>query len=230
MKENEIIPPEVKQAEAGEVAQPGEAQLKSEEENVGKSNRPDLQKWGQTILAELPKLLPVAYLCMIGIGMIFNYCKYSHFGINIFQYASVFDFLIAPFEDYIILLFTLCSLAFCALVIIFDRWTEKKFPKVYSKMSFNLTEKKGYGAFQLGLYIFIVVAYVWIAAVTYGVYAYKKVTEQADIEVVYYNNDTTKGKQIGKTNDVIFLLESEGTTKAIPLGTSVKEIRYSFNY
>lgn len=239
MEENRNMSAEVSVADAGEVLGTHAsnhsfadlAETARDETNCGKPVEPQpvpFRKYGQLLLSELPRVLPIAYLCMIGIGMIFNYCKYSHFGINIYQYASVFDFLISPFEDYIILLFTFCSLAFCALVIFFDYWTEKKFPKLYSKMSFNLTQKKGYKIFRVGLYIFIVVAYVWIGAIGYGFYAYKKVKEQADIEVVYYNNDTAKGKQIGKTNDVIFLLESEGITKAIPLGTSVREIRYNY--
>lgn len=186
-----------------------------------------LKKQYRLIIGELPKLLPIAYLLMIAIGMIFNYYKYSGFGINIFQYASVFDFLIAPFEDYIILLFTLISLLLSCLVYLIDQWTEKKYPRAYKLLSFNTSTKKHYGLIRFYLFATVILIYIWIMAIEYGEYARNKVLKQQDIHVVYYNNETAAGKQIGKTSDVLFLLDAGGVTKAIPLSTSVKEIRYN---
>jgi len=203
------------------------SQVKTDDNKTETDNQLMLQKGYQYILSELPKLLPIAYLCMIGIGMIFNYYKYSHFGINIFQYASVFDFLITPFEDYIILFFTFFSLLFCASIFFLDSWMERKFPKTYDAMAFNLTKKKKYPVFRAGLYTFLVFAYVWLAAIGYGIYGYEQVLEQKDIQVVYYNNEIISGKQIGKTADILFLMEQETTTKAIPINSLVKEIRYT---
>lgn len=48
------------------------------------------------VLGSFQVFLTLSYLFAIGIGMLFNYYKYNYFGINIFDYASVFDFLIAP--------------------------------------------------------------------------------------------------------------------------------------
>lgn len=203
--------------------------IETEDEKTKIDNHLVLEKWYQRTMAESPKLLPIAYLCMIGIGMVFNYYKYTHFGINIFQYASVFDFLIAPFEDYIILFFTFFSLLFCAFVFFTDFWLERKFPKAYNLMAFNLNKKKKYPAFRTGLFAFLIFAYIWLAAIWYGIYAHGKVLEQQDIQVVYYNNETTSGKQIGKTADVLFLVDQGGTTKVIPINSLVKEIRYTNN-
>ncbi len=190
-------------------------------------SRDMLKKQYRLILGELPKLLPIAYLVMIAIGMIFNYYKYRPFGINIFQYASVFDFLIAPFEDYIIILFTLISLLLSCLVYLIDQWTEKKYPHAYKLLSFNTSTKKHYGLIRFYLFATVILIYIWIMAIEYGEYARNKVLKQQDIHVVYYNNETTAGKQIGKTSDVLFLLDARGVTKAIPLSASVKEIRYN---
>jgi len=205
------------------------SQVKTDDNKLETEKQHILQKWYQGMVAESPKLLPIAYLCMIGIGMVFNYFKYKHFGINIFQYASVFDFLIAPFEDYIILFFTFFSLLFCAFVLCIDSLMDKKVPKVYDKMAFNLNKKKKYPAFRAGLYTFLIFAYVSLAAIEYGLYAYEKVLEQQEIKVVYYNNEIISGKQIGKTNDVLFLYDQNGTTKAIPINSLVKEIQYFNN-
>ena len=63
-----------------------------------------------TIRKELQTIITISYIISIGIGMLFNAKKYSEFGINIFDYADVFFYLIAPFADIKILFFTLISL------------------------------------------------------------------------------------------------------------------------
>lgn len=221
MREQDSNPTEAGNSQIEEVA------LVETDDKKARKNSQLLQKWYQYILTESPKILPIAYLCMIGIGMIFNYYKYKLFGVNIFQFASVFDFLIAPFEDAVILFFTFFSLIFCIFIIYIDYWTEKKYPKVYHAMSFNQTKKKKYPAFRFGVYILLILAYIWLAATIYGEYSYYKILKQQDIHVVYYNNETTSGKQIGKSGDVIFLLGADETTKVIPINSLVKEIRYN---
>ena len=64
----------------------------------------------ERVTGELSRFLPIGYLIMVIIGMIFNYFRFDMFGLNIFQYASVFDFLISPFEDMHILLFIFGSM------------------------------------------------------------------------------------------------------------------------
>ena len=38
----------------------------------------------EQVVTELPRILPLCYLVMVCIGMLFNYFKFKHFGINIF--------------------------------------------------------------------------------------------------------------------------------------------------
>jgi len=96
----------------------------------------------KVILKELQPFLTLSYLIAIGIGMIFTYHKYSTFGINIFEYADVFDFLIAPFSDLKILIYTVFSLTITYLILKFDLIAERKYPTVYSKSVFGLNKKK----------------------------------------------------------------------------------------
>jgi len=56
----------------------------------------------EIIIKELQTVITISYLFTVGIGMLFKYHKYDEFGINIFEYADVFDFLIAPFSDFFI--------------------------------------------------------------------------------------------------------------------------------
>lgn len=185
-----------------------------------------LQRQYKAFKNELPKLLPIIYLCTIGIGMIFNYYKYSHFGINIFQFASIFDFLISPFEDYIIILFTLGSFIFCTSLYFFDLLIEKKYPKVYNLLSLKRSSKKGYSIIRFYTLMGVILLYIWLMAITYGEYSYKEVLKQQDITVRYHDNETLAGKQIGKTGDIIFLLDADKKTKVIPTQSLVKDIKY----
>lgn len=73
------------------------------DENIVKTLVNKLMKSAQLILT-------FAYLLAIGIGMLFNNQKYDAFGINIFDYSSIFDFLIAPFADFRIVAFAIVTM------------------------------------------------------------------------------------------------------------------------
>lgn len=96
------------------------------------------------LLKDSQTILGISYVIAIAIGMLFAYQKYSKFNINIFDYASIFDFLIAPFSDFTILLFTVISLVGTYLLFVFDSFYQNKFPKSYSKANFGLDQKKWY--------------------------------------------------------------------------------------
>ncbi len=98
----------------------------------------------EQVVTELPRILPLCYLVMVCIGMLFNYFKFKHFGINIFQYASVFDFLISPFEDPTIIWFMILSPIIPIIAFITDRIWIKRFPVSYKKSSFGMSEKSWY--------------------------------------------------------------------------------------
>ena len=74
--------------------------------------------------------------------MLFSFQKYHRFGINIFDYADVFDFLIAPFSDVKVLLFSLVSIFFGIALIRFDINWKKKRPESYSKINMGMDKKK----------------------------------------------------------------------------------------
>lgn len=71
----------------------------------------------ELIIKELQSIVTIFYLFLVGMGMLFKHQKFSEFGINVFQYADIFDFLIAPFQDYVIILFTMASLTFIYLLL-----------------------------------------------------------------------------------------------------------------
>lgn len=175
------------------------------------------------IINKTQSILTLSYVVAVGIGMMFNYQKYSEFGINIFSYSDVFDFLIAPFSDFNILLFSVASMAVAFLLMRFDMTWKKKYPKSYSFFSFGLARKKWYDTVRYVSFVIGFVYYLYTAADLYGQFTRKSIEQQTPISIRYMDNEMITGKEIGKTQDVIFLLVGKKVI-AIPTTSLVKEI------
>jgi len=174
------------------------------------------------LLKEAQSIISIFYLLAVGIGMLFNSQKYSEFGINIFDYADIFDFLVAPFSDIIILLFAIGSCFFAYLIFLFDYWWMKKYPKFYSKIAFGWEKKKWYNSFRYTMFLIILFSYLDYSADIYGQLTAKKTKKQTPISLRFSDNEIKKGIVIGQTKQVIFLLENK-KVKVIPFTAIVKE-------
>lgn len=177
-----------------------------------------------TIAKEIQPVISVSYIVAVGIGMLFNFQKYSRFNINIFEYADIFDFLLAPFADFQIITFTIGSIVIAYLAFQSDIYWERKYPKSYGRMSFGLHQKRWYSWFRYGTAAFILVLYLYLSAKFYGKVSMNQTKKRPEIELVFADDKTEKGIIIGKTKDVIFLLTGE-EVKAIPISSHVKEFQ-----
>ena len=177
----------------------------------------------EAIIKEIQTLFTISYVIAVGIGMLFNYQKYSEFGINIFDYSDVFDFLIAPFSDFKILLFSVLSSALIFLLIRLDMYWKKRHPESYSKANMGLDKKSWFDALRYIIFVLSFVLYLYSAADFYGKVVKVEVENQEPISVRFIDNEVKKGKLIGKTNNIIFLLKNE-KVEAIPISALVKEI------
>lgn len=176
----------------------------------------------ELILKELQTVITISYIIIVAIGMLFTYQKYSEFGINIFDYADVFDFLIAPFSDSKIVLFATITIIFVLLFLKIDTFWQTKAPKNYSKLNFGLDKKPWFNTYRLILFTCLFVFYLFISADIYGKLTKKQTLQTAPIHLKYSDNEKIKGLLIGKTKDIIFLLQNN-TVKAIPITALVKE-------
>lgn len=163
----------------------------------------------ELIIKELQTLLSIAYVSLVGIGMLFNYHKYEEFGINIFDYSDVFDFLIAPFSDGYIVLFAGVSLSFIALIIGLDSWWKKKRPKSYSRANFGLDKRPWFQLYRIIIFSLSIVLYLIVSADFYGRYTKRKVKEKSNIAIRFTDSEWKYGKLIGKTKDVLFCINRE---------------------
>src|SRR5210317_2122965 len=118
----------------------------------------------KVVIKEIQTVITILYILAVGIGMLFTFQKFSEFGINIFDYADVFDFLIAPFSDLKILLITIVSMTLSYLFFRFDLLWKRKFPKSYTKMNFGLDKKTWYNSFRYFAFALILIFYLYLAA------------------------------------------------------------------
>jgi len=176
----------------------------------------------ELILRELQTVITISYIIIVGIGMLFTFQKYSEFGINIFDYADVFDFLIAPFSDINILLFSTITIILVFILFKLDSFWGRKYPKFYSKINFGWNKKNWFNLYRYSSFTLLFIFYLSISSDLYGEICAKQTKEQLPITLKYSDNETIKGVLIGKTKDIVFLLQNEKVI-AIPITSSVKE-------
>ena len=178
----------------------------------------------ELLIKEVQTVVTVSYIIAVGIGMLFNYQKYSEFEINIFNYSDVFDFLIAPFSDFYILLFSTASILSVSVLIKLGTLWKNKWPNSYSKANFGLDKKSWYKTYRTVISIMSFFLYLYLSADYYGRYTKDKIINQNDIFIELADNEIKSGKLIGKTKDVIFLLKG-ANVYAIPISSLVKVIK-----
>lgn len=177
----------------------------------------------ELVIKEVQTIISISYVAAVGIGMLFNYQKYILFGINIFDYADVFDFLISPFSDLKILSFTVVSILLALLIAYLDILWKKKFPEAYSRFNLGWDEKSWFTTLRVISTAILIVLYLIIASGVYGKISREEVLNQSLTRIRFSDDEIKSGKMIGKTNDVVFLL-SDKKVEAIPITSLVKEI------
>lgn len=177
----------------------------------------------ELIIKEVQTIISISYIAAVGIGMLFNYQKFIQFGINIFDYADVFDFLISPFSDVKILSFTIISILMALLIAYLDISWKRKFPEAYSRFNLGWDEKSWFTGLRVISTGILIILYLVIASGIYGKISREEILNQTLTRIRFSDDEIKSGKMIGKTNDVIFLLSDE-KVEAIPITSLVKEI------
>lgn len=177
----------------------------------------------ELILKEIQTILWLSYLVLVGIGMLFHSYKYDEWGINIFQYGDVLNFLVAPFEDKVILIFFGFSILGTIIFIYIDDLIKKKLPGVYQFINFGMVNKPYFKTYRYTGFAVILIFYLIFSARAYASFAKYKVENSNPITILYGDGTKATGQSIGKTADFIFLLQ-DGTVKSIPISSFIKEI------
>jgi len=176
----------------------------------------------ELVLTEIQTVVTISYIIIVGIGMLFTFQKYSEFGINIFDYADIFDFLIAPFSDFKILFFSTITIVLVFIFFKLDSFWARKYPKFYSKINWGWDKKSWFNLFRYSSFTVLFIFYLFISSDLYGKVSAKQTKEQLPITLKYSDNETIKGIPVGKTKDIVFLMQNEKVI-AIPISSFVKE-------
>jgi hypothetical protein len=180
-------------------------------------------KKGESIINQIQGAVPLLYGVMVAIGMLFEYFRYKVFGINIFQYADIFDFLIAPFKDFMIIGYLIATICFAYIGYLFDKLLQK-WPKIYAFLNFGLTKKSWFKTYSKFSFFTIFIVYLIISSTILAGINYKNVLAQKNtIEIYFADEESLSGNLIGKTKEVIFLYQEE-KVMIIPSVSLIKKI------
>jgi hypothetical protein len=146
--------------------------------------------------------LTVGYLVLIIIGMLFNGLYYLLWRINIFDYSDISDFLLAPFRDLFILIFTVASIAIIYFLTWIDEKMQEKYPKIYYLMALGYSEERRKDWYSFKSMAFLSIFYVVIAAFMYASFQFKSLRRQLHSSDVTIH---TKENQFAPSDTVIYL-------------------------
>ena len=169
--------------------------------------------------------ITLAYLSTVAVGMMFDYKYYREYGINIFEYADILDFLLAPVKNLEVIAFVAITAFFIFLGFWADNLWQKKSPKSYSRMNFGISVET-IRRYRPIIIIFSSVAYLIFVSEIYGEKMYERFeVNPRHIEITYESGaKVIQGKFIGKNSTYIFLQSEDEAIKAVPIASDVQEI------
>lgn len=169
--------------------------------------------------------ITLGYLTIVLIGMMFDYKYYNHFDINIFEYADILDFLLAPVKNFELILFAAASLIAVLIFFQIDKLWQDRWPKSYKRFNFGMSTNalKKYRPYII---VLSALAYLNLASEFYGDRMFKRFEEAPkEIEIVFQSDERVlKGKLIGKNADYVIMQTDDQAVKAIPVSSDVQEI------
>jgi hypothetical protein len=164
--------------------------------------------------------ITIGYLLIVVMGMMFEYRYYEEFGINIFEYSDILDFLLAPAKNLEVILFALSTLILIGILFLIDDLWKKKRPASYKRFNFGMEKYRP---------IMMIIGFIVLLNTASQIYAdmqfsnFKKYHKT--IELIFESGEKKlTGNIIGKNSDYIFLQTADSTIKAIPILTDVQEI------
>lgn len=192
-----------------------------------KENEGLVPNWVEDVLREIQGVLAISYVLLIIIGMINETVYFGMFGINIFEYSQVFDFMIAPFKQVEYLIFLAITFGITLLTYYVDIKVSQAFPKFYNWSSFGMGKEKWYGAFRVISVLFVFFGLLFAYASFIGENKKQAVYEATifDTEIVLGETERMiQGNKIGANSNYLFLLDEQRQIQVIPIHSTVLQI------
>lgn len=183
----------------------------------------------EIIIKEFQGVLSFGYAMLIILGMLFESIYYGQFGINIFQYSGILDFLLVPFRRPTVLIILLgLSLFWYLYFIKFYAFLNRRLPWFQKKLSDQGSGENN----RIKSRIKWLVTFFIITTIAWGYVTSKKAKEnlfkdKSNVSIFYdvEGNETfIKGKMIGKNDLNIFLLDDGNRVQILPISAGILKI------
>jgi hypothetical protein len=185
------------------------------------------------ILREPSLALTISYLVLIIVGMFFSYAYYLRWGIDVFQYATISDFILAPFKDTIVLLFAIISILLSWLVFEFSKKMDQRFPKLSRILWFGVKPGSStYHNFYFSSLVFGFLYYLWLSSELFAEWKFGRMLKSKEnyaVEVLFHSQPEkgwVRFIQIGQLENFSLLAYPENNiVMVVPLEGNVAAIR-----
>lgn len=183
----------------------------------------------EAVIREFQGVISFGYLILILLGMIFESIYYGQFGINIFRYSGIFDFLLVPFRRPVVLVILVGLSIFTYLYFIaLYNYLREKNPKLHKSIYRDRPGGSGSlkGRIKWLIIFFIITTSAW-AYVTSKKEKEHLLRRNPDISIEYdaAGNNSIRGKLIGKNDMNIFLLDESNKVRILPASSGIMSIR-----
>jgi len=178
------------------------------------------------ILENLQAILSTGYLSMILLGITFTGTRYSQFRINIFSYSEALDFLIAPFKDIQIVIYSLVPILITYIFLQFDKALKTKYPKVYSIIYLGTDKKSWFKKAWIFQWTIFLVIYTLLASSIYAGNFKKNFANTAqNVVIEFEGKQFVNGRMIGSNPNFIFIQDTSNANLIIPINSTVKLVK-----
>lgn len=185
------------------------------------------------ILREPSLALTLSYLVLIIIGMVFSYHYYLNWGIDVFQYATISDFILAPFKDAIVLLFGTISILLSWLVFELSKKLDQSFPKLSRILWFGVKPGTStYHNFYFSSLVFGFIYYLWLSSELFAGWKFGRMLKSKEnyaVEVLFHSQPEkgwVRFIQIGQLENFSILAYPENNNVlVVPLEGNIAAIR-----
>ena len=153
-------------------------------------------------------MLTLGYLAVTIVGMVSSWSLYARFGLNIFHFAQIGDFLLAATAWPLASLSFVLALAAIAIIVRVDRWADRY--RWYRLMYFDSDRVRRVVRSKLMIVVYAVL-YVWLAAVLHADW-YEQRLRSGDVARVRV--ELQSGTYLGRMGTVPFEADLIGATTA----------------
>ncbi|MEN0002649.1 MAG: hypothetical protein AAF798_00850 [Bacteroidota bacterium] len=177
---------------------------------------------------DFQNVLTFGYISLVAIGMIFEGCYYYHFGINIFEYADILDFLLGPFRRPISIFVLLVNIVIFLFVFRIDNFYYKNYPKMHRMMNLYMYDIPFFKRNRVNIFVLVALSLLLFYAYDIGKEAAEEMPKlDPNYQVIFADDPKSSAEyfKIGQNRQYLFMLDSTKKVNIIPINSQIQVIK-----